>query len=274
MGLFAINEMTTYRWSFEEDVHHYVAEGINGIGVWRQKLADFGEEKGMLLLQEQQLQVSALLWAGGFTGSDGRSYRESVWDATEAIRLASELRAGCLVVYSGGRGGHTSNHSRRIFKAALQDLLPVAAEFDVKLAIEPMHPGCAAEWTFLTCLDDVLTLMDELRSSHLQLVFDAYHLSGCEQSLSRLPELIPHIALVQLGDAKRPPQGEQNRCRLGEGILPLRETVAKLTQAGYVGNYEIELMGEEIETQDYVELLRHSKQIFECWQGQGRKAEG
>ena len=82
-----------------------MAAGIRGIGVWRQKLADYGEEKGVELLAESGLEVSNLLWAGGFTGSDGRTLRESVNDALEAIRLAADLRAGCLVVYSGGRAG-------------------------------------------------------------------------------------------------------------------------------------------------------------------------
>jgi sugar phosphate isomerase/epimerase len=271
MGLFAINEMTTYRWSFEEDVHRYVAAGISGIGVWRQKLADFGEEKGILLLQEHRLEVSALLWAGGFTGSDGRTYRESIEDAIEAIRLAADLRAGCLVVYSGGRGGHTGNHCRRLFKGALAELLPIASEFNVKLAIEPIHAGCAAEWTFLTGLDETLGLIDEFRTDQLQLVFDSYHLGGDANVLSRLPELSPRIGLVQLGDAKHPPQGEQDRCRLGEGTLPLREIVVGLSRAGYAGSYEIELMGEEIELQDYVELVCHSKQVFDCWRQCGTK---
>src|ERR1041385_2445400 len=122
MAGLSINEMTTYRWSFEEDVLNYRAAGVGAIGVWRQKLADFGEEKGIELLAESRLEVSNLLWAGGFTGSDGHSYRESIKDAVEAIRLAAALKAGCLVIYSGGRNGHTQNHARRLFVTALREL--------------------------------------------------------------------------------------------------------------------------------------------------------
>ncbi len=39
MSRLSINELTTYRWSFEEDVNHYHQAGVAGIGVWRQKLA-------------------------------------------------------------------------------------------------------------------------------------------------------------------------------------------------------------------------------------------
>ena len=88
---------------------HYVAAGIHGIGVWRQKLSDYGEDKGVELLAESGLEVSNLLWAGGFTGSDGRSLKDSVDDAKDAIRLAAEMHAACLVVYSGSRRSHASH---------------------------------------------------------------------------------------------------------------------------------------------------------------------
>ena len=89
MARVSMNEMTTYRWSFEEDVLHYAAAGIRGIGVWRHKLSDYGEEKGIELLAEHRLEATSLMWGGGFTGSDGRSHRESIDDAKEGLRTAA-----------------------------------------------------------------------------------------------------------------------------------------------------------------------------------------
>jgi len=262
-----MSEMTTYRWSFEEDVRNCAAAGIDAIGVWRQKLSDFGEEKGIELLLESGLSVSSLLWAGGFTGSEGRTYKESVEDAREAIRLAAAMKAGCLIVYTGARGGHTHNHARRLIVSAFEELAPLAADLDVALAIEPMHAGCAAGWTFLTDLDDTVSLLDAADSSHLKIAFDTYHLCQDDFQVSVLPDLVPRIAVVQLGDSKQPPVSEQNRCRLGEGGLPLEQVVSALSQAGYDGCYEVELMGEEIETTDYHELLAQSKETFGRWVG-------
>lgn len=262
MARLSMNEMTTYRWSFEEDVTHYAAAGIPGIGVWRQKLSDFGEEKGVELLADSGLLVSNLLWAGGFTGSDGRTLRESIEDAADAIRLAAQMRAGCLVVYSGGRAGHTHNHARRLVKEALAELHPLADELGVTLAVEPMHLGCAAEWTFLTNLQDSLALLDAIASPRLQLAFDTYHLGQDPLVIDRLAEVAGRIAVVHLGDGKQPPDREQNRTRLGEGTIPLKEIVAALASAGYDGFYDVELIGEEIEASDYGELLEQSKQAF------------
>jgi sugar phosphate isomerase/epimerase len=216
-------------------------------------------------LAESGLAVSALQWAGGFTGSDGRSYRDAVQDAIEAVQLAGQLRAGTVIVYSGGRAGHTHNHARRLFKNALKELTQVACETGVMLAVEPMHAGCAAEWTFLTKLDETLELIQSLDSPQLKLAFDTYHLGQDTRVVDRLPEIAPWLAIVQLGDAKRPPQGEQNRCRLGAGHLPVSEIVNALLDAGYHGFFDVELLGEDLENPDYRELIAHAQQTFARW---------
>lgn len=263
MAHFSVNEMTTYRWSFEEDVSHFRAANIEAIGVWRQKLSDYGEEKGIELLAESRLAVSNLLWAGGFTGSDGRSYQESIKDAADAIRLAAQLKARALVVYSGGRNGHTQNHARRLFQSALKALLPLASELQVVLAIEPMHAGCAGEWTFLTSLDETQSLLTAMDSPWVKLALDTYHFGHEPGLLEQIGTLAGQIGIVHLGDSSSPPDREQNRQRLGAGKVPLRNIISALQASGYDGYYDVELMGEEIEASNYHDLLVCSKRTFE-----------
>jgi sugar phosphate isomerase/epimerase len=125
-----------------------------------------------------------------------------------------------------------------------------------------MHPGCGAEWTFLTLLDDVLCAVEDFGNPRVKLVFDTYHLGHDKEIFKHIPRLARQIALVQLGDARQPPRGEQNRCRLGEGRLPIKEIVAALKASGYDGYYDVELFGEELESADYHSLLEHAKQAF------------
>jgi sugar phosphate isomerase/epimerase len=268
----AMNELTTYRWSFEEDVQHYAEAGFAAIGVWRHKLSDFGEERGADLLREHGLAVSSLLWAGGFTGSDGHSHKESIEDALDAVKMAAHLQAPTLIVHTGARAGHTHNHARRLVKTALVEVSRLAEDLGVSLGLEPMHAGCAADWTFLTSLDEARQLLADVGSRAVKLVVDTYHL--CQEALPDLdcPELISQLALVQLGDGRLPPaNGEQNRCRLGEGAIPLGEVVQRLIRGGYRGYWEIELLGEDVETTDYVELLRQSRHAAAAWFPPGRK---
>ena len=269
MAELSVSETTTFRWPFEEDVSQYAAAGIPAIGVWRHKLSDCGLPKALDLLGRSGLKVSHLSWAGGFTGSDGRSFRESLEDAVEAVRTAAELNCRTLVVYSGPRAGHTHNHARRLLQTALIELAPLAVELDITLAVEPMHPGCAAEWTFLTSLDETLGLLEKVAAAPVKMVLDTYHLGQDKGLLDRIAGIVPRIAMVQLGDARQPPDGEQNRCRLGDGVVPLVEIIAGLKAGGYDGYYDVELLGEEVEPADYRSLLEHAKEAFGRLVGSG-----
>jgi sugar phosphate isomerase/epimerase len=267
MAELSMNETTTFRWSFEEDVACYSAAGIAAIGLWRHKLSDCGLPKARQLLRQSGLKASHLFWAGGFTGSDGRSYRESVADAAEALRNTAALDCRTLVVYTGPRAGHTANHARRLVCDALTELAPQAEKLGVTLAIEPMHPGCADHWTFLTTLDETVEFLQSVGCPQVKMVLDTYHLGQQAGLVDRLAGIVPWVSLVQLGDARRPPNGEQNRCCLGGGVVPLAEIVGALQAGGYDGYYDIELLGEELEAVDYPSLLQHAREFYQTLLG-------
>ena len=92
MAGLSICELTTYRWSFEEDVHHYASAGVGALGVWRQKLSDCGESHARQLLADHHLRVSSLFWAGGFTGAcERRNQCKHHSDADMERRRRDEL---------------------------------------------------------------------------------------------------------------------------------------------------------------------------------------
>ncbi|MFO0789010.1 MAG: sugar phosphate isomerase/epimerase family protein [Pirellulales bacterium] len=262
MTLLSMNEITTFRWSFEEDIENYQQAGYNAVGVWRQKLTDGDEDAAIDLLAESGLEVSHLSWAGGFTGSDGRGLADSIEDAHVALRLAADMRAHSLVIYSGGRNNHTFRHARRLLRMALDELLPLAELVEVPLAIEPMQSACAADWTFLTDLDAVWSLIEEFDNPYLKIVYDTYHfpISGWHEE--ELRRLAPHIGIVHLSDRRKGPSVEQERCPLGRGCVPLGEVISTLQDAGYAGPFDVKLMGSECEGIDYWELLEQSQAAF------------
>jgi sugar phosphate isomerase/epimerase len=255
----SMNELSTYSWTFDEDVTHYLQADYEAIGVWRPKLTDYGEQRGIELLREQGLAVSNLLWAGGFTGSDGRRYEESIEDAVEAIYLAEELATDCLVLYTGSRAGHTHNHARRMCRNALRELLPIAESCGVTLALEPVTSQCGGEWTFLHDLESALRFLDEIPSSHMKLAFDTYHLGQGAIELQEIEAVGGRVAVVHLGDSRSLPQGEQNRCLLGEGRVPIAEIVQALVEGGFNGYCDVKLFGEDLELCCYHQILEHSR---------------
>ena len=64
MSRFSINERTTAQWTFDEDVVNYIALGVEAIGVRRDKIINFGEERSIELIQDMAINVSSVFWGG------------------------------------------------------------------------------------------------------------------------------------------------------------------------------------------------------------------
>ena len=248
--------MTTYRWSLFDDVVYYREANIEAIGIWRPKLVECGEERAIELLGDSGLSVSSLSWAGGFTGSNGYSFYDAMDDVRETIRVAAELDAECVNIVSGSRAGHTLNHARRLLIDALRDLGYYAAEFGITLAVQPMNEMFSREWTFLNSIRQTLDVLEAVNLDSVKMGFDVYHLWQESRLLERLPELVPHVAIVQLSDWGGPPRSEHDRQMLGDGIIPLDCIVGGLIESGFDGYFDIQIWSEELWASDYVELLK------------------
>jgi len=259
---FSVSEITTYRWSFFEDVLGCRMAGINALGIWRPKLVEFGEERGIELVRDSGITVSSLGWAGGFTGLNGHSYIDSLDDAFSALHLAANLDAQSLLVVSGARAGHTMNHAREIFVEALQEMSGLAAEYNVSLAVQPMLPLFAHEWTFLTRLDDAIRMLDACDHPQVQLAFDVYHLWNTPHLFKRIEEIAERTAIVQISDSVLSPRSAYERKLPGAGVIPIAEIIQAFEEAGFQGHYEANIWSEDLWKTDYDTLLGNCRQSF------------
>jgi len=258
----SICQFSTYRWSFYEDVIRYSTLGFESMGLWRQKIDDFGRSAAIDLLYENKMSVSSVHWAGGFTG-DGRTFSDSIEDAIESIHLASQVDADCLIIHPGSRNGHTTSNATRLMKSALSQLVPVAADYGVKLAMEPMLTRNAASWTYLERLEDSFELMERFPAQSVGWVFDLYHFGFDAELFETLENRIQRLLLVQLTDRKlvleknaRSGQGHDSfRLPLGKGEAPIEAWLGKLQGLGYAGKYELEVHGSCVKDLDYFSLL-------------------
>lgn len=262
VGRLSMNQITTYRWTLPEDVIGYQDAGIPAIGLWRQKLVDFGEERAVDLVLEAGMSVSSLSYAGGFTGSFGLSYDEAVEETREAIDLGSSVGAECVVVVSGARGMHTANHSRRLMVDALKSLADRAEAKNIDLAVLPMHRIYSQHWTWLSTLDETLEILDLCNHPRVRLAFDAYHLGAEADLLDRIPQIAPLTSVVRISDRRAVPQTYNERQLPGDGTLPLAEILRAFNQHGYRGFCEVEIWSDEIWSSDYASMLEDCRDRF------------
>jgi sugar phosphate isomerase/epimerase len=258
----SIHQTTTIRWSLRELIAECVRTGVRGIGVSLPKLVVSGTAEGARLIRESGLSVSSLGWVGGFTGTHGHSYAEAVRDAQTALDLASALEAAAIIVMPGARLRHIRSHARRLVIDALSELavdLPATS----RLALQPMHPLFANEWSFLSNLDETLDVLDRINHPRVGLAFGTYHLWQEPRLIERIPEFISRIAAVQLSDWREPPRCDNDRLLPGDGLIPLAEIISALESAGYRGLYEIEVWSRDLWKRDHHSLIRECLQRFE-----------
>lgn len=255
MRQISVSQFTTYHWTFEEDLLRYQTLGYDSIGIWRRKIDDFGHRNAIDMLYDSSLTVSSLNWAGGFTGSDGRSYIDAIDDAVDAISLASKLNAETLIVHPGARNNHTNTHAFRLLESALAQLTPIAEDYGVKLSIELIPGFVESPWTFVHSFSQIDQLLNSFASEQLGLVLDLYHAGLNQPTLDRLEQFADRINLVQLSDRIDSAIVEENRLLPGQGSVDLAAWITKLDALDYTGPIELEVHGVGVEGIDYFERL-------------------
>lgn len=259
MRRISVCQISSFRWTFLEDVVRYANEGLQSLGVWRRKVDDFGTAAAIDLLYEMKMSVSSLHWTGGFTG-DGQTFSDGIEDAIVSIQLASRMNAGCLIVHPGSRNGHTTSHAFRLLQSALDTLVPIAADYGVKLALEPMPGKRRKPWTFIENFEDTMAVVERYSNRHLGIVLDLHHVGTDPTVFESLDQVVDRIKLVQLSD--RETSTSANRLPLGDGQLPLDAWLSKLQKLGYTGQFELEVHGRAIEGMDYYCLLQSTREYF------------
>lgn len=251
----AISEITTAEWGFEEDVEYYGATaGVDGIGVWRDKLAAFDGSTGRAaeLIDDAGLSVTSLIFAGGFT--DSVAFDDQIEDAKLAIEDAKTLGAPVLLVLTGPRVDGNVAAADKAVSEALRQLAPVAKEAGVTLALEPLHPVDATRFSSTVTVDQALDVVEEI--DDVGLMYDTWNTwwdPALESAIERAGE---EIAAVHIADWAEESGGPRDREVPGRGEAPLSQIVKMIEAVGYDGWYEVELFAEQYERSEYPDLLK------------------
>lgn len=258
----SLNQLCTRRLPMADEIHNLKSLGYDGIGLWRPKVSDLGEELVADLIQESGLAVSSLSFAGGFTGDSDLSWIDAIDDARHAIAQAQLVGAENLIVVSGTRNGHTARHCRRAVIKALKELAEFAMLSGVNLALLPTRREFESKWSLLNRLDDTLDVLAEVDHRSVGLAFDTYHLSGESELVRRIPEIVSLTHIVQVGDVSAT---SLDRCLPGEGTVPLADLVVAFQRAGYEGAFDIQAWSPETTALNPIQLAVHCRSVLNSY---------
>jgi hypothetical protein len=110
-------------------------QGVRYVALRRQQLLWIHRGRLQAMLADAGMSVSSVGFGGGFTGSMGVSFEESLEDTARAVDLAMELGARSLIVLPGNRGLFTNNHIQRSVRMGLQAAISHAGQYPLTLLV-------------------------------------------------------------------------------------------------------------------------------------------
>jgi sugar phosphate isomerase/epimerase len=246
----SLNQITTKNWTLPEAVDGCVAAGIPAIGLWRDKVAETGVARAARLVREAGLVVSSLC-RGGFLSVDGaEGRRAALADNLRALEEAAELGTDTLVMVVGGlpQGSRDLVGARARVADLIGELAPHAADFGVRMAIEPLHPMFCADRAVVSTLGQALDLAEQHPVEQVGVVVDSYHVWWDPQLAQQIARAGDRIASYQVCDWVLPLPADPllGRGHVGDGHIDFRAMTDQVLAAGYTGFIEVEIFNQQV----------------------------
>ncbi|MEZ6048558.1 MAG: TIM barrel protein [Planctomycetaceae bacterium] len=229
-------------WTLENEFQFLKQANISAVGLYRPRFAESGDQHGLNLLRQSQVQVSSIAWAGGFTGSHGFSFEEAVADSCDAVELAYKAGASSVLIATGSRYGHTRKHTSRLIVEGLKRVSDFAAKRKVELAIVPMNQEWGGRWTCLSSIDQAMEVVLHCNCPNLGLGIDFSLLDGTESFSNTIEGVAPHTKLVRLQSLDAETNSDLLTLDEREELsIPQEEIINLFLQHDYEGYFEFDL---------------------------------
>jgi len=239
-----IHTITTKPWSLEQAVEKYSKKGVKGISVWRQWLDENGLYVSGKLLRDAGMDVVSLVRGGFFPGRTAEERQKAIDDNKMALDEAAAIGAPSVVLVCGAVPGQALTESRKQIVDGIASVLDHAAEVNVKLSIEPLHPMYADTRSAVITLRQANDMCDALDSPFVGVAVDVYHVwwdPDLQQEIERCGKS-GYLFAFHICDWMSPTVDILNdRGLMGEGCINVREIRGWVEDAGFDGYNEVEI---------------------------------
>jgi sugar phosphate isomerase/epimerase len=249
--MLSVDAMSSFRWSFEQDLALWRELGVKWAGLLISKLGNEPAAK-FAQLRAAGIQSSTVI-VNSFDLGEPAS-----WDQTRAthaamIDLVADTGGHSIYFTPGRTTGAPWREVLKLFAAAVAPSVAHGRKRGVQVAIEP---SLRTDVSFVNTLRDAI---DVAELTGVKLIADFGNMWMERDSAEVFKRAAPHLALLQIcdviigGNGKPAPGG---RVHIGEGELPIRRLMAEVLDAGYRGVFDLEVLGPLVEKEGYESALR------------------
>jgi sugar phosphate isomerase/epimerase len=249
---FSISQISTLAASFDQDLAAYSAAGLDGIGIWEQKLPEGGDDgatrealarSGLDCASAVPLvpSILPLPLLGGPTDP-----QERLAALCASIHRLAAFGAPGIICLTGTGQGLDPDRARETVIDGLRVIAAEAASAGVRIALEPYQPDSAADWSIATSITDALGLIHDAGGHEaLGLQFDVWHLWNSPTVVDDLIAAIDRIVGVHICDVRGETRGWADRVLPGDGIADVALLMGALDTAGWNGLYDLEIFSDD-----------------------------
>lgn len=257
------NQITTGKWSLPEAVEGCVKAEIPWIALWRHKVEEIGLKESKRLIQDSGLKVSSLCRGGMFPAATAAERQERLDDNRRAVEEAAELGTDVLVLVCGPASNRDIDRARREVEEGIEQLVPFARSYGVKLGIEPLHPMYAAERSVINSLRQANQIADRYDPDDVGVVVDVFHVWWDPELYTQIEAARGRILGFHVSDWIVPtPDLLMGRGMMGDGVIEIRRMRQAVEAAGYTGPIEVEIFNETIWNQPGDQVLATMKERY------------
>jgi len=271
----SVSQVSTLTASFADDVRAYAAAGLDGIGIWEQKLGDGPDDEALALFRESGLGsatavpvVPSILPLPFLPGPD--EPRERIDAILQSLHRLVPFAPSAVVCITGPGDRATA-------LAGVREVAAEAERLGLRIALEPFQAEGIENWSILNTLGDAAAVVEEIGSPALGIQFDVCHLWNTPDLFEEIERHAHLIAGVHVNDWREPTRGWADRVLPGDGVAGVPAILGALDRAGWEGLYDIEVFSDNgtfgaaypdsLWDLDGGELVRRGrKQLVECWE--------
>jgi sugar phosphate isomerase/epimerase len=254
-----IHTITTKPWAVEEAARHFSSAGVKGITVWRDALEGRNVRHTGQFIRDEGLEIVSLCRGGFFPHTDKRKRAAAVDENRRAIDEAAQLGTSMVVLVCGAEPRQSLDDSRKQIQEGIQMLMADAANANVRLAIEPLHPMYADTRSAINTLQQANVMAEEIDSPWVGVAVDVYHLwwDPClEQEIKRCGKN-GNLLAFHICDWNVPTTDMLlDRGLMGEGCIPVPRIRSWVEETGFTGFYEVEIFSNKYWKEDQSEFLK------------------
>jgi sugar phosphate isomerase/epimerase len=201
----------------------------------------------------------------GLVGGIGPNLDEpGTWaSGRDQVRRSTDAAAavGATVVYTlaGARRWCPWDEAADRFAEFISPCIQHAGESDISLAIEPAMV-MYADLTFVHTARDAFALAGLVPG--LKVDLDLFHVWTEPDLRDNISSHISRIGLVQVGDFASNERSLPCRAVIGDGLVPVKEMVGWLSEAGYDGIVDLELNGPRIDAEGHLPAATRGAQAL------------